>query len=127
MPAQKSAHITAARSGSRSEEFGGTLRIRPGRCAAPCIHEATTGDGSVLRVQALGEGQVVDEGVPDEGVPPVDQDTRRGRPHHVAGVEVSAHPPRSARRVVALDSCEDVFTRWRVPVFFLHMGDQRIP
>jgi hypothetical protein len=33
---------------------------------------------------------------------------------------------RSARRVVPLDSCKDVFTRWRVPVLLHHMGDQRI-
>ena len=31
-----------------------------------------------------------------------------------------------ARRIMSLDSCEDMFTRRRVPVFLLHMGDQRI-
>ena len=34
--------------------------------------------------------------------------------------------PCSARRVLPLDSCEDVFTRRCVPVLLLHVCDQRI-
>ena len=32
----------------------------------------------------------------------------------------------AACRVVSLDSCQDVLAGWRMPMFLLHMGDQRI-